>query len=230
MVTKEKDRNELLRELREKREKKRQKKLRAKMRRRVFVPIALITAVCVTLGIVYSVSAKEITITEINEFTGLKSSQKVVTTGGNVEEVLRDRGLYVGEDDRLNVPPDKQVCDNDDIILTRGKRVTIKVGDTESVATVTKADAADALVEAGYTPGVYDSITTVYVNIRLRFLAAARFNGDLVIAVRNFDLFYNAVFFVGFDLCHIKGLTVKLSVSMRARYREHSRERYCGNN
>ncbi len=130
------------------------------MRRRVIVPIALITAVCLTLGIVYSVSAKEITITEINEFTGLKSSQKVVTTGGNVEEVLRDRGLYVGEDDRLNVPPDKQVCDNDDIILTRGKRVTIKVGDTESVATVTKADATDALVEAGYTPGVYDSITT----------------------------------------------------------------------
>lgn len=160
MVTKEENRKELLKELRANREKKRQKKIRARARRRVIALVTAVTVVCVTLGIVYSVSAKEVTITEINEFTGLKESHKVVTTGGNVEDLLKDRGLYVGEDDRLNVPPDKPVCDNDDIVLTRGKRVTIKVGDTESVATVTKADAADALVEAGYAPGMYDSITT----------------------------------------------------------------------
>ena len=159
MVTKEKSRDEMLMALREKREKKRQKKARAKVRRRIVAAITLISVICVTLGIVYSVSAKEITITEIDEFNGLHESHKVITIGGNVEDVLNNRGLYVGEDDKLNMPPDRPVCNNDDIVLKRGKRVTIKVGDTESVATVTKADATDALVEAGYAPGMYDNIT-----------------------------------------------------------------------
>ena len=160
MVTKEKSREEMLRELREEREKKQQKKIRARVRRRIIAAITLMTVICVTLGIVYNVSAKEVTITEIDEFNGLRETQKVRTIGGNVEEVLRDRGLYIGEDDRLNMPPDKQVCDNDAIVIKRGKRVTIKVGDTESVATVTRVDATDALVEAGYAPGMYDSITS----------------------------------------------------------------------
>ncbi len=160
MVTKEKSRNEMLAEIRRRQDLRQRKKVRVKSGRRIIAAVALITVVCVTLGIFYSVSAKEITITEINEFTGLNESHKVRTTGGSVEDVLRERGLEVGEDDRLNVPPDKPVCDNDDIILTRGKRVTIKAGGTESVATVTKADATDALVEAGYAPGMYDSITT----------------------------------------------------------------------
>lgn len=160
MVTKEKSREEMLRELRENRKRKQQKKIRARARRRIVAPITLVTVTCMILGIVYNVSAKEVTITEIDEFNGLQESQTVRIIGGNVEEVLRDRGLYVGEDDRLNMPPDKQVCNNDAIVLKRGKRVTIKVGDTQSVATVTKADATDALVEAGYAPGMYDSITS----------------------------------------------------------------------
>lgn len=160
MVTKEKSRSAAIAEIRRRQEKRRRKKARAKTRRRVGAAVALITVLSVTFGIIYGVSAKEITITEINEFTGLNESHTIRTTGGNVEEVLNKRGLYVGEDDRLNVPPDKPVSDKDDIVLTRGKRVTIKAGGTESVATVTKADAADALVEAGYAPGMYDSITT----------------------------------------------------------------------
>ncbi len=54
----------------------------------------------------------------------------------------------------------KPVEDNENIVIKRGKRVTIKVGESEEVVTVTKADVKDALVEAGYIPGEYDQISS----------------------------------------------------------------------
>lgn len=160
MTTQEKSKREMLEEMREKREAKRQAKLRAKRRKRIAALVTLTAVVTVTLGTVYNASAKEITITEINEFTGLNESQTVKTRSGNVEEVLEEHGLNVGETDRLNVPTEKPVTNNDDIVITRGKRVTIKVGGYEDTVTVTKADVKDALVEAGYVPGEYDQINS----------------------------------------------------------------------
>ena len=160
MVTKEENRNALIAQIREKREQKKQQKLRAGKRRRI-ASVAVIIAVMVAMaGVVYNVSAKEITITEINEFTGLNETQRVRTRGGNVGDVLEENGLSVGEDDKINVSTDAPISDTSDIIITRGKRVTIKVGDQEQTALVTKADATDALVEAGFAPGAYDSITS----------------------------------------------------------------------
>lgn len=126
---------------------------------RTLAVLVLAAVIVLTVGMVYSASAKEITITEINEFAGLNNTQTVRTHSGNVGEVLEEHGLHVGETDKLNVPADTPVNNKDDIIITRGKRVTIKVGNQENVVTVTKADATDALVEAGYAPGAYDSIT-----------------------------------------------------------------------
>lgn len=160
MVTKEKTRNEMLREIRENREKKRLGKQLRKNRIKIVSVITLITVAVVMLGVMYNAFAMDVTITEINEFTGLKESQKVRTRGGSVEAVLEEHGLSIEETDRLNVPADKEVADKDDIVITRGKRVTIKVGDHEDVATVTKVDVHDALVEAGYVPGAYDSVTS----------------------------------------------------------------------
>ncbi len=160
MTTQEKTKREMLEEMREKREMKRQAKLKAKRRNKIAALITLAAVVTVTSGTVYNASAKEITITEINEFTGLNSTQTVRTRRDNVEEVLEEHGLDVAETDRLNVPAEKPVTDNDDIVITRGKRVKIKVGDYENTVTVTKADVKDALVEAGYIPGEYDQISS----------------------------------------------------------------------
>lgn len=60
--------------------------------------------------------------------------------------------MNVSDTDKINVSTEKPVEDNENIVIKRGKRVTIKVGESEEVVTVTKADVKDALVEAGYIP------------------------------------------------------------------------------
>lgn len=160
MITQDKNKQEMLMKLREKREAKKQAKKRASRRRRIAAGITLISLTATIFGTVYNASAKEITITEINEFTGMNESKTVRTRSDNVEEVLEEHGLNVGEADKLNVSTEQAVTDNDDIVIKRGKKVTIKVGGQESVVTVTKADLTDALVEAGYIPGEYDVISS----------------------------------------------------------------------
>ncbi len=161
MTTQEKNskRYELLK-VRKRREERRLAKLRARRRNRIAAVVVLFAAITIVCGTVFNAAAKEITITEINEFTGLNETQTVRTRGGSVEEVLAKRGLDIGETDRLNVPASKPIEDNDDIVIKRGKRVTIKSGSDEKVVTVTKADAKDALIEAGYIPGELDQINT----------------------------------------------------------------------
>lgn len=160
MITQDKNKQEMLMKLREKREAKKQAKKRASRRRRIAAGITLISLTATIFGTVYGASAKEITITEINEFTGMNESKTVRTRSDNVEEVLEEHGLDIGEADKLNVSTEQTVTDNDDIVIKRGKKVTIKVGGQESVVTVTKADLTDALVEAGYIPGEYDVISS----------------------------------------------------------------------
>ncbi len=160
MTTQEKSKQVLLAEMREKREAKKQAKIRAKRRTKTAAIVTLVALVTVTLGTVFNASAKEITITEINEFAGVNETKTVRTRGENIEDVLEEHGLDIAETDKINVPTEKEVEDNEDIVITRGKRVTIKVGDYQETVTVTKADAAEALVEAGYIPGEHDRIST----------------------------------------------------------------------
>lgn len=159
MTTQEKTKREMLEEMRARREAKKQAKLKAKRRRRLAALITLSAVAAGAFGTVINASAKEITITEINEFKGTNETKTVITWRGNVGEVLEKHGVDVNETDKLNVPAQKPVTDNEDIVVTRGKRVTIKAGDREEVVTVTKADVKDALVEAGYVPGEYDKIS-----------------------------------------------------------------------
>ncbi|MCC8169746.1 MAG: G5 domain-containing protein, partial [Oscillospiraceae bacterium] len=68
-------------------------------------------------------------------------------------------GIDISEADKLNVTVDAEVNNNDEIVVTRGKQVTIKTNQGEQTVNITKADATDALVEAGYIPGEYDEIS-----------------------------------------------------------------------
>lgn len=160
MTTYEKTKHELLLEMRSKREAKKQAKEKAMRRRRIVVLATLVSIVTVTFGAVYSVSAKDVTITEIDEFAGTNETKNVKTLSNDVETVLEKHGVDITETDRLNVPVEKQINDKEDIIIKRGKRVTIKAGDCESVVTVTKVNVHDALVEAGYIPGEHDVISS----------------------------------------------------------------------
>lgn len=161
MSTQEKTKQEMLRDLREKREK-REARMREKKQRRYSVRIAalltLAAVVTVTFGTVYNASAKEITITEIDEFMGVNETKTVKTRSEKVEGVLEEHGVDIGDADKLNVSVQQTVKDNEDIVIKRGKRIKVKVGEHERTVAVTKADVTEALVEAGYIPGEYDSI------------------------------------------------------------------------
>ncbi len=159
MTTQEQQRQELLRDFRERREKKRLAKQLARKRRRIAAAAVLVAVSVTTTGIVYHVSAKEISLTEINDFDGVYETKTIKTHTSSVDKLLESEGISVSEADRLNVAPDAAVNDNDAIVLTRGKKIKIKTNQGEQFVNVTKADATDALVEAGYIPGERDEIT-----------------------------------------------------------------------
>lgn len=127
---------------------------------RVTAAATLTAVITIALGTVYNAGAKEITITEIDEFAGINESRTVRTRNDIVGDVLEEHGVDIGEADKLNLPAEQEVKDSEDIVIKRGKLVKIKVGDHERTVSVTKADVKDALVEAGYIPGEYDCINS----------------------------------------------------------------------
>lgn len=144
-----------LEHIQQKRERQRCRKLRHKIIT-IFTAAAVFTG---SAGWVYTASAKEVTITEINEFDGINQSVVVKTRVGNVAELLNEEGVTVSDADKLNVPPEAEIDDGHEIIVKRGKQVTIKTSEGETVANVTSADAEGALAEAGYKTGAADEIT-----------------------------------------------------------------------
>lgn len=156
-----------LSEIKERREKKRLAKKRAHRRNKIAVIITMILSLTLVMGLVYEAYAKEINITEINDFNGTYETKTIKTRVESVDELLEEAGIEVNEADKLNVPADAQINNNDEIILTRGKRVTIKTNQGEKIVNVTKADAADALVQAGIIPGEDDEISAEGDTIRL---------------------------------------------------------------
>lgn len=155
MSTQEKSKEALLKEVHQKREKRRL----GRKRRRLISLAAAITILVSTTGVVFSVSAKEINITEIDEFNGKNETKTVYAMGGSVGEVLDRHELELDVTDRINVPVDTQITDDKDIIIKRGKEITIVADGIETNAVVTTTDARDALVEAGYIPSEMDEIS-----------------------------------------------------------------------
>lgn len=153
MCTQEK--REMILALREKRKRREQKK-----KRKFFASLtALTAAAAVTAGMVLTVSAKEVSITEIDEFSGTNETKTIYTIGNSsVGEILEKQDVVVNDTDKLNVDINSNIDDSSDIVITRGKEITIVANGVEQNAVVTKADAVDALVEAGHIPGESDEI------------------------------------------------------------------------
>lgn len=149
---------------------------RRRMRRRAAMLTALMLAATASCGFVYTASANEITLTEINEFTGQSNTTVIKTHASSVEEILDEHGMSVSEADKISVSSSEPAAteepaqENTDggqagditgdanIVVMRGKQVTVKTKDGEQVVNVTKADAKAALEEAGITVGENDEV------------------------------------------------------------------------
>ena len=144
-------------------EKIQQRRAKRRRNRKIKRIIAAFTslAVCLTVsGFVYSSYLKEVSITEIDEFNGTYETKTIRTRAENVTKLLEKNGVTVSDTDRVNVPIDAPVNDKEDIVITRGKNMTIKANGGEKTVTVTKADPKEALVEAGFVPDEADQISS----------------------------------------------------------------------
>lgn len=141
-------------------EKRREEKKHRRKRRRITASVTAAIMMFTLIFAVYSAGAKEITVTEINEFQGTSHSVKVKMRSGNVSDALEQTGCSVGETDKINKPIHAEIEDNDDIVVKRGKQITIKSEAGEQVVNITTANKEDALVEAGYLPNEFAEINT----------------------------------------------------------------------
>ena len=140
--------------------KRRQLNKRRRAKKRAAVISVIAAASVVSSCFVYTASANEITLTEIDEFNGSHETTVIKTHTKSVEKILADNGVSVGESDKLNVPIASDVTDDANIVVKRGRQITVKTKDGEQVVSVTKADAKEALAEAGIAVGEMDEVTS----------------------------------------------------------------------
>ncbi len=146
-------------------ERRRAAKKRRRFKQRITAIVTVTALTALSAGWVYTASAKEVTLTEINEFDGTSETVVLKTRVNSVQEVLNENGVTIGDADKLNVSQHSELGDENNIVITRGKQITIKSGGSEEVVNVTKAEATDALVEAGYLPQENDEITIDGANV-----------------------------------------------------------------
>lgn len=140
---------------------KREEKKLKRRRRRIISVIALILILAIASGMIFTVSAKEINITEIDEFNGKNVTKTVYVMSGSVGEVLDKQELDIGETDKISISVHTEIKNDEEIVIKRGKEITIVADGVSEEVIVTKADAHDALVEAGYVPSENDEITVL---------------------------------------------------------------------
>lgn len=139
--------------------KKREEKRRKQIKNRIYAFVTIITVCAGIAGTAYTASAKDVTITEINEFTGVQNSMTVRTRAAAVRDVLDDYDIVLTDNDRLNVPQDAKPVDDTEIVLKRGKEIRIVTANSDKKVVVTSADTNRALQEAGYQLTAQDEVT-----------------------------------------------------------------------
>ena len=146
-------------------EQRREKKRRQRIRRKICTLITL-TAICTAAaGSVYTASAKEITITEINEFEGTNKTITVTTRANDVKTALDEQGISVSSTDKVNIDENSEINDSENIVVRRGKEIKVVTPSSEETVVVTSADTHEALKEAGYAADELDDISMDGSNI-----------------------------------------------------------------
>lgn len=118
--------------------------------RHLLAGLLALTAICaVTTGAVYDAYAKEITITQINEFTNTETTKTVKTRSDSVRGVLEKNEIVIGDNDSINLHPDSPLEDNAEIIVRRGVPITVSSDGSVYLLSVTEPTVGEALTEAG---------------------------------------------------------------------------------
>lgn len=136
------------------------KKIYPKNFKRVILALILVIAVTsISIGAVYDVALKNVTLVRIDEFEGLNSSDSVKTRKATVGEFLAEKQIEVGENDFISKEPEEEIADGDVLIIRKGRSVELTADGAVQFLNVSKATVGEALEEIGVTLSEEDIVT-----------------------------------------------------------------------
>lgn len=127
---------------------------------RVILALLLVIAVTfVTVGAVYDVALKNVTLIQTDEFEGTNSQKSIKTRKLTVGDFLEENEIVIKENDIISKKVDDEISDNDVLIIRKGRLVELSAdGKTDSVI-VTKPTVGEALAELGIELSEGDKVT-----------------------------------------------------------------------
>lgn len=136
------------------------KKIYPKNFKRVILAVVLIIAVTtITMGAVYDVALKNVTLIQIDEFNGVDSNENVKTRKLTVGEFLEEKKIEIGENDLVSKSLEEEIVDEDVLVIRKGRIVELSVDGKVEIVTVTKATVGEAINEMGVTVSETDVVT-----------------------------------------------------------------------
>lgn len=136
--------------------------------KRVILALLLVVSVTlITMGAVYDVALKNVTLVQTNEFEGTNYQQKLKTRKSTVGEFLKENEITIKENDIISKDVEDEIFDNDVLVIREGRLVELAADGKIEIVTVTKPTVGEALAEAGIlisendvvSPGTGESVT-----------------------------------------------------------------------
>lgn len=129
------------------------------LRHVISVLVALSILGVIGTNAVLDSAAAEITVTEINEFSNENSTTKVKTKEDTVGDFLEEHNFEIGAHDTVSLDNKTPIADDTNIIIKRGKPITIVADNHIIMCSTTKTTVGEALLEAGYFPDEDDILS-----------------------------------------------------------------------
>ena len=135
---------------------------------RVILALLLVIAVTfVTVGAVYDVALKNVTLIQTDEFEGTNSQKTIKTRKLTVGDFLEENEILIKENDVINKKVDDEISDNDVLIIRKGRLVELSADGKTEAFIVTKPTVGEALAELGIelseadkvNPGINEPVT-----------------------------------------------------------------------
>lgn len=128
--------------------------------KRVILALLLVVFVTfITMGAVYDVALKNVTLVQTNEFDGTNYQKKLKTRKSTVGEFLDENEITIKENDIISKDVEDEIFDNDVLVIREGRLVELSADGKIEIVTVTKPTVGEALAEAGMTISENDVVT-----------------------------------------------------------------------
>lgn len=121
--------------------------------------VFIIAITSITMGSVYDVALKDVTLVYTDEFNGVDESNDLTTRKTTVGEFLAENDIEVGENDIINKQPEEELVDNDVVVMRKGRVIELSADGRVEIVKTTKATVGEALVEIGIVLGDEDVVT-----------------------------------------------------------------------